>query len=107
MTKNEKISEQEISLLEDQILDVDTVMQDPEFVEPAIEFIALIDEKIQAMVPKVNENTPEAQIKRLQLCAFTLSKLAEKAGQHLDVVKNEILKLKNNKKVKDEYNKNK
>ena len=96
MTKNKQISEQEISELEDQILDVDTVMQDPEYVEPAIEFITLIDEKIQKMVPNVDENTPDQYIKRLQLCAFTLSKLAEKAEQHLGEIKKEILALKKN-----------
>jgi hypothetical protein len=107
MTKNNNNLEQEIDELEDQILDVDTVMQDPEYVQPAIEFITLIDEKIQAMVPKVNEDTPEAHIKRLQLCAYTLSKLAEKAEQHLDTVKKQILKLKSNKKITEEYGKNK
>jgi len=107
MTKSDKISELEITELEDQILDVDTIIQDPENMEPAIEFITLIDEKIQAMVPKVNEDTPEAHIKRLQLCAFTLSKLAEKAEQHLDSVKEEVLKLKKNQKVTGAYDKNK
>ena len=107
MTKNKQISEQEISELEDQILDVDTVMQDPEYVEPAIEFITLIDEKIQKMVPNVDENTPDQYIKRLQLCAFTLSKLAEKAEQHLGEIKKEILALKKNKDVNKAYKENK
>ena len=107
MTKNKQISEQEISELEDQILDVDTVMQDPEYVQPAIEIITLIDEKIQKMVPNVDENTPDQYIKRLQLCAFTLSKLAEKAEQHLGEIKKEILALKKNKDVNKAYKENK
>ena len=44
MSKIKQLSEEDISNLEDQILDVDTVMQDPDYVEPAIEFITLIDE---------------------------------------------------------------
>ena len=107
MSNAQKVSEQQISNLEDQILDVDTVMQDPDYVEPAIEFITLIDEKIQSMIPAINEDTPEQHIKRLQLCAYTLSKLAEKAQQQLDEVKDEILKIKKSKNATSAYQQNK
>jgi len=107
MTTKKEVSEEQISELEDQILDVDTVMQDPDYVEPAIEFITLIDEKIQAMMPTITEDTSEQHIKRLQLCAYTLSKLAEKAQEQLDEVKDEILKIKKSKNATDAYKGNK
>ncbi len=107
MSKPEQISEEEISDLEDKILDVDTIMQDPDYVEPAIEFITLIDEKIQTMLPSINDDTSDQYIKRLQLCAYTLSKLAEKAQEQLDEVKDEILKIKKNKNAADAYKGNK
>jgi len=107
MSNNPELSEQEITELEDQILDVDTVMQDPDYVEPAIEFIKLIDDKIQHMMPNINEKTSYEYVKRLQLCAFTLSKLAEKAQQQLDEVKDEILKIKKNKNATNAYQQNK
>jgi predicted HTH domain antitoxin len=107
MTKIKQISEQQISELEDQILDVDTVIQDPDFLDPAIEFITLIDQKIQDMLPSINEDTPDLHIKRLQLCAYTLSKLAEKAESQLGEIKEEILKIKKGKTVNDAYQSNK
>lgn len=107
MSKPEQISEEEISDLEDKILDVDTIMQDPDYVEPAVEFITLIDEKIQSMLPSINDETSDQHIKRLQLCAYTLSKLAEKAQEQLDEVKDEILKIKKNKSATDAYKGNK
>jgi len=107
MSNPEHISEEEITDLEDKILDVDTIMQDPDYVEPAIEFITLIDERIQAMLPSINNETSEQHIKRLQLCAYTLSKLAEKAQEQLDEVKDEILKIKMNKNAANAYNGNK
>lgn len=103
MLINDHLSEEEISMLEDQILDVDTVMQDADYVEPAIEFITLIDEKIQTMLPNIDENTPNEYIQRLQLCAYTLSKLAERAQEQLEEVKVEILKIKKSKKVTKAY----
>jgi len=106
MTESKQISEQQISELEDQILDVDTVIQDPELLDPAIEFITLIDQKIQDMLPKINAETPDRNIKRLQVCAYTLSKLAEKAESQLADVKEEILKLKKTKNVSDAYQSN-
>lgn len=107
MSKIKQLSEEDISNLEDQILDVDTVMQDPDYVEPAIEFITLIDEKIQAMMPSINEETSDQHIKRLQLCAYTLSKLAEKAQEQLDEVKEAILDIKKNRSATDAYKSNK
>ncbi|MBL4911079.1 MAG: hypothetical protein JKX78_13825 [Alteromonadaceae bacterium] len=107
MTEQKPLSEEQISELEDQILDVDTVIQDPELLDPAIEFITLIDQKIQEMLPSINEHTSEQHIKRLQLCAYTLSKLAEKAESQLEEVKQEILKIKKNKNVSDAYQNNK
>lgn len=103
MTNSKKISEQELTELESQILDVDTVMLDPDYVEPAIEFIKLIDEKIQAIMPNISENTSYEYVKRLQLCAFTLNKLAEKAQEQLDEVKDEILKIKKSKNATKIY----
>jgi len=103
MSNNLEVSEQEISELENQILDVDTVMQDPDYVEPAIEFIKLIDDKIQAMMPGINEETSYEYVKRLQLCAYTLSKLAEKAQEQLDEVKDEILRIKKSKNATKIY----
>jgi len=107
MTDSKQISEEELSDLEDKILDIDTIMQDPDYVEPAIEFITLIDEKIQEMVPHVNDETSDVHIKRLQLCAYTLSKLAEKAQEQLDEVKEEIIKIKKSKSATDAYKGNK
>ena len=107
MSKMKQLSEEDISTLEDQILDVDTIMQDPDYIEPATEFITLIDEKIQAMVPHVNDETSDVHIKRLQLCAYTLSKLAEKAQEQLDEVKEEIIKIKKSKNATDAYKGNK
>jgi hypothetical protein len=106
MLINDNLSEEEISMLEDQILDVDTVMQDADYVEPAIEFITLIDEKIQTMLPNIDENTPNEYIQRLQLCAYTLGKLAERAQEQLEEVKVEILKIKKSKKVTKAYKEN-
>ncbi len=107
MTEPKQLSEEQISELEDQILDVDTVIQDPDLLDPAIEFITLIDQKIQDMLPSINADTPDRHIKRLQVCAFTLSKLAEKAESQLKEVKEEILQLKKNKNVSDAYQSNK
>ena len=90
MNIQNNVSEEIISELEDQILDIDTVMQDADYIEPAVEFITLVDEKIQSMLPDINENTPDEHIKRLQLCAYTLSKLADKAQEQLEEVKVEI-----------------
>ncbi|MFT5755345.1 MAG: hypothetical protein ACI9LM_000052 [Alteromonadaceae bacterium] len=107
MSKIKQLSEEDISNLEDQILDVDTVMLDPDYVEPAIEFITLIDEKIQAMMPSINDETSDEHIKRLQLCAYTLSKLAEKAQEQLDEVKEAILSIKKSKDATSAYKSNK
>lgn len=92
------ITEQQISEIENYILDLDTVMQEQDYVEPATVAILRVDERIHEITPLINSETPPSLVKRLQLCAHTLMMLSEKAQSQLEDVRQAVIKLQNSKK---------